>query len=766
MKTKVKRSMVKRGITRLLTAAMVSSIAFGAFIGVAVSGEVNSESFNAEDLHYFMNEGFSDYQGGIPVGWTTPGLTSSNLQPDNGGVKISENNAKLNYLFPESIKTGEFTIEFKVRRDASDSAWGLRMLDEADVLAEDKGLTVDVNDAKFDKNNNVFIGNSTGLGEENNSKVFVNLGRRGWVGYKADSIEAAGTTEVCGDIGNSTDAFTYVKAMVNIDAGTCKIKVGDGQEYTKTFQTDRFKIRRLKTEDGQPDVISYGIRGLQFFKGKGGSVSYDDIKVYTKSYNMNQDFEGFKSNSKNAHFGWWYASNVNLNITQAGNYIFDPVTDQEYVGLKVYGANGDDSVNKNRVAVTPLNIPIRAGRSFSIEYDLCLSGTNVNSIFQMLTLDKEDLFYASTNTSNNTESQNNVGVDAVADKDYLCGNVIYQEKPAENSSGGILVADGLYARGSNVKTIADGESVDLKIPLKSWHHVKLVVTPEKNTVYVTYNGQTYTAEYANAKSNTDIFGIGINCASKYVMPYIANLNVYENDVVNTISVVGVKADGKEVGNTVDSNTIDVETNQITVDLSNPISCADAIELYHKESVGLKGYVTADKTLSEDKKSVIFSNITGLSVDESLVLSLTDNANGVNSRFDNVERYVNYLKVGEVFMAGKPKLQVKSGDDTAPAWTDVESDTIRPDAEYRMYADIRHSDKAPEGTDVVYIAALYEGSQLKYVKNICWNKTSDVSNVSFELPNDIQYTSVRLFAWSGVAIKPIYTDSVFTLGISE
>ena len=47
METKVKRSMVKRGITRLLTSAMVSSIALGSFIGVAVSGEVNSESFNA-----------------------------------------------------------------------------------------------------------------------------------------------------------------------------------------------------------------------------------------------------------------------------------------------------------------------------------------------------------------------------------------------------------------------------------------------------------------------------------------------------------------------------------------------------------------------------------------------------------------------------------------------------------------------------------------------------------------------------------------------
>ena len=215
--------------------------------------------------------------------------------------------------------------------------------------------------------------------------------------------------------------------------------------------------------------------------------------------------------------------------------------DSENNGLKLSGASVDDSINKNRVAVTPLNIPISAGRKFTIEFDLYLKDTGASSIFNVLTLDKEDLFYTSTNTNNNTEPQNNVGVDATAEKEMLSANIIFNE----TKDSGIIIADGLYARGSKVKTGAEEDSEDLIIPLSQWHHVKLVVTPEKNIGYVTYNEQTYTAEYPNAKPNMEVAGIGFGCTAKYTMPYIDNLKVYENDEVNTVSVVGVKADGRK-----------------------------------------------------------------------------------------------------------------------------------------------------------------------------------------------------------------------------
>lgn len=747
----------KTNVKKMLAGAMISSLVFGTFAGAVEPGEANTNTFNPEQAHYFMNEDFGNYQGGIPAGWSVSGsgLTASNLESNSGAISIGQNNAGLTYVFPESIKTGEFTIEFKVKRAAADTAWWVRMLDEADVLASAEGLETDVNDTVFNKDSNAFIGNSTGLGAENNSKVFINLGRRGWLGYKSDSIEAPGTTEVCGDIAvaESANIFTNIKATVDIDAGTCIIKVDDGQEYTKNFQRDRFRIRRLKTADGQPDIIAYGIRGFEFCKGTGGNVLYDDIKVYTKAYNTNQDFNGFKTNKTNTHFGWWYAGNVNLNNTQTGNYIFDPITDSENNGLKLSGASVDDSVNKNRVAVTPLNIPISAGRKFTIEFDLYLKDTGASSSFNVLTLDKEDLFYTSTNTNNNTEPQNNVGVDATAEKEMLSANIIFNE----TKGSGIIIADGLYERGSKVKTGAEEDSEDLRIPLSQWHHVKLVVTPEKNIGYVTYNEQTYTAEYPNAKPNTEVAGIGFGCTAKYTMPYIDNLKVYENDEVNTVSVVGVKADGRKI----DSNTIDAGTNLVTVELSNAINNADAVELYHKDSIGLKNNVSANKMLSENGKCVTFSNITGLEAGKQLVLALNDNARGKNSSFDNIERYVNYLNVDNLFIPGAPKLQIKSGDTETAIWNDVSSNTIQTSGEYRMYADIYNADKAYDDTNIMYIAALYDGDQLKYVGQSCWKKDTGGNSVSLEIPTDILYTSIRLFAWQGNGYKPIYNDSVFS-----
>ena len=267
----------KTNVKKMLAGAMISSLVFGTFAGAVEPGEANTNTFNPEQAHYFMNEDFGNYQGGIPAGWSVfgSGLTASNLESNSGAISIGQNNAGLTYVFPESIKTGEFTIEFKVKRAAADTAWKVRMLDEADVLASAEGLETDVNDTVFNKDSNAFIGNSTGLGAENNSKVFINLGRRGWLGYKSDSIETPGTTEVCGDIAvaESANIFTNIKATVNIDAGTCIIKVDDGQEYTKNFQRDRFRIRRLKTADADSlKLLLIGISAFEFCKGTGGNV--------------------------------------------------------------------------------------------------------------------------------------------------------------------------------------------------------------------------------------------------------------------------------------------------------------------------------------------------------------------------------------------------------------------------------------------------------------------------------------------------------------
>lgn len=588
--------------------------------GISKTAAENRAKFTVKsDLenepHYFMNQTFDEYTGGMPIGWHVNNayydygystdvnkLYKSADHGDGKALNISSLDSEntIEYKFPTTIYDGKFTIEFDVYRGTGEK-WGIGLLTPAEYTnelvdskgdhttewwASDEGIKARRDQLDSRRNNTILFAtwNSNNL-----KSLCYQKGLDTWYNDEFSNISIP------------ESAWTHVKAVIDADACEYRVSVDGGAEQTATDVT-RLRRRQLYNVVTDKTENVMGIAGLRLHASKGSNkVQFDNIKVYSggnSAYNLYEDFNTLVRP----------ATPYNRNMSN-WQYFIEGVTGKSgNTGDKAMQINFPSGESHDLLCWQPLSVPVKAGKSFDVEFDI----------------------------KNEAVSGNEKGTDG-----WWVLTLGGENETSHGANWVIGYRNNAFKAGTGATNALNNET-NITFDSAKWNHVKLSVIAGANPqLKVTVTNERGTFEYtgaADSKFNTKdtcILGIGNSwhCSSPIT---IDNLTVKEHNTY-AAEILSVKAVDFE-GETADvSGTVSSNAKGLAIKMSRPLSNADAVKLYYADSgtnASSERYTAYTKTLADNGSTVniVFNELP--QEGKAVVLGVAQNAEFVDSYLNN------------------------------------------------------------------------------------------------------------------------------------
>lgn len=472
----------------------------------------------------------------------------------------------------------------------------------------------------------------------------------------------------------ATSDWTHIKVKVDTEAAKYYLTVGD-KTVELPYDPRNFNIGGSTLNENAPSYatsydintgklkVTPGFGGIGFYTeelNENQPIQFDNVKVYTEdSYNSYSNFD----NACRGTYDEWTTGNGNPVGVDMPDWFYPSDLNKTFVERQPYsialangtGKSGEASdkalmVNSGKSGagslVHMLNVPIKSGREFNIEFDY---KTSQEQMFKLGLVESGNILPYSFNQWNKLDGQDLSGKTEDTktssgswddSNKYLSRVILYNR--GENDSA--QVGDRFrFRNGTNAylelnpntgvqdAVSKDDETKTIGYTKGQWHHIKLNVKPNGNvlqeTLTVTYEDGTSVTSQAyntNLASVNDIAALlfRFNNAGKYVTAnnaqhLIDNLAVYEvGDVNNTYltNVSAIDADGTE---SVINDACKATTKRLKLNFSGKLASTNGI------SIGTAGEtaLTPEYTLSNDKTSVLVSFNRALLPDEKINIAI-------------------------------------------------------------------------------------------------------------------------------------------------
>lgn len=488
----------------------------------------------------------------------------------------------------------------------------------------------------------------------------------------------------------ATSDWTHIKVKVDTEAAKYYLTVGD-KTVELPYDPRNFNIGGSTLNENAPSYatsydintgklkVTPGFGGIGFYTEKlneNQPIQFDNVKVYTEdSYNSYSNFD----NACRGTYGEWTTGNGNPVGVDMPDWFYPSDLNKTFVERQPYsialangtGKSGEASdkalmVNSGKSGagslVHMLNVPIKSGREFNIEFDyktsqeqmfklgLVESG-NILPYKLSIKLDGTDLAGMVEDTKGTTGVWN--------DTNNYDNRIILLNKPLASTGAPDRFrfrngTSGYYDEGTgNLKDAVskDNENENVAYTMGKWHHIKLNIKPNGNvlreTLTVTYEDET-TVESApydtNLAAANDIAALvfRFDADASRITPsnaqhLIDNLAVYEVGDVNNTYLANITAVDADETESIIGGSCKATTKQLKLNFSGKLSSAKGITVTSDSEKAL----TPTYTLSDDKTSVLVSFNRALLPSEKINVSIGSNL--------DIER-TSYLQMTEPYSA--------------------------------------------------------------------------------------------------------------------
>ena len=633
----------------------------------------------------------------------------------------------------------------------------------------------------------------------------------------------------------ATSDWTHIKVKVDTEAAKYFLTVGD-KTVELPYDPRNFNIGGSTLNENAPSyATSYDVNTgkLKVTPGFGGiglniesrnenqPIQFDNVKVYTEdSYNSYSNFD----NACRGTYGEWTTGNGNPVGVDMPDWFYPYDLNKTFVERQPYsialangtGKSGEASdkalmVNSGKSGAGSvlhmLNVPIKSGREFNIEFDyktsqeqmfklgLVESG-NILPYKLSAKLDGTDLAGMVEDTKGTTGVWN--------DTNNYDNRIILLNKPLASTGAPDRFrfrngTSGYYDEGTgNLKDAVskDNENENIAYTMGEWHHIKLNIKPNGNvlreTLTVTYeNGTTVeSAPYdTNLASANDIAALvfRFDADASRITPsnaqhLIDNLAVYEIGDVNNTYLANITAVDADETESIIGGSCKATTKQLKLNFSGKLSSANGITITSDSETAL----TPTYTLSDDKTSVLVSFNRALLPSENLSVSVGSNL--------DIER-TSYLQMTEPYSAQISVEQaegtLKLGEARLYKWVDSRTylsqygNVTTTAGYYPMGAEVLNDITAADKFKLVVKGTNFSGSE--YTANImqcAYDKDNRLIDVKI-IPKDINQgvfdmsqedltcatpnaAKIKFYVWRGNTLIPVanYLDYDVTTTAAE
>ena len=633
----------------------------------------------------------------------------------------------------------------------------------------------------------------------------------------------------------ATSDWTHIKVKVDTEAAKYFLTVGD-KTVELPYDPRNFNIGGSTLNENAPSyATSYDVNTgkLKVTPGFGGiglniesknenqPIQFDNVKVYTEdSYNSYSNFD----NACRGTYGEWTTGNGNPVGVDMPDWFYPYDLNKTFVERQPYsialangtGRSGDASdkalmVNSGKSGagslVHMLNVPIKSGREFNIEFDyktsqeqmfklgLVESG-NILPYKLSAKLDGTDLAGMVEDTKGTTGAWN--------DTNNYDNRIILLNKPLASTGAPERFrfrngTSGYYDEGTgNLKDAVskDNENENIAYTMGEWHHIKLNIKPNGNvlreTLTVTYeNGKTVeSAPYdTNLSAANDIAALvfRFDADASRITPsnaqhLIDNLAVYESGDVNNVYLANITAVDADETESIIGTSCKATTKQLKLNFSGKLSSANGITVTSDSETAL----TPTYTLSDDKTSVLVSFNRALLPSEKLSVSVGSNL--------DIER-TSYLQMTEPYSAQISVEQaegtLKLGEARLYKWVDSRTylsqygNVTTTAGYYPMGAEVLNDITAADKFKLVVKGTNFSGED--YTANImqcAYDKDNRLIDVNI-IPKDINQgvfdmsqedltcatpnaAKIKFYVWRGNTLIPVanYLDYDVTTSAAE
>lgn len=488
----------------------------------------------------------------------------------------------------------------------------------------------------------------------------------------------------------ATSDWTHIKVKVDTEAAKYYLTVGD-RTVELHYDQRNFNIGGSTASEHIPgyatsyDIntgklkVTPGFGGIGFYTeelNENQPIQFDNVKVYTEdSYNSYSNFD----NACRGTYGEWTIGNGNPVGVDMPDWFYPSDLNKTFVERQPYsialangtGKSGEASdkalmVNSGKSGagslVHMLNVPIKSGREFNIEFDYKTSQEQMFKLglvesgnilpYKLSTkLDGTDLAGMVEDTKGTTGEWN--------DTNNYDNRIILLNKPLASTGAPDRFrfrngTSGYYDEGTgNLKDAVskDNENENVAYTMGKWHHIKLNIKPNGNvlreTLTVTYEDET-TVESApydtNLAAANDIAALvfRFDADASRITPsnaqhLIDNLAVYEVGDVNNTYLANITAVDADETESIIGGSCKATTKQLKLNFSGKLSSAKGITITSDSEKAL----TPTYTLSDDKTSVLVSFNRALLPSEKINVSIGSNL--------DIER-TSYLQMTEPYSA--------------------------------------------------------------------------------------------------------------------
>lgn len=517
---------------------------------------------------------------------------------------------------------------------------------------------------------------------ENATKYSYSTARDQWSTWGASTV---GST-----FPEATSEWTHIKVKVDTEAAKYYLTVGD-KTVELPYDQRNFNIGGSTLNENAPSYatsydintgklkVTPGFGGIGFYTeelNENQPIQFDNVKVYTEdSYNSYSNFD----NACRGTYGEWTTGNGNPVGVDMPDWFYPSDLNKTFVERQPYsialangtGKSGEASdkalmVNSGKSGagslVHMLNVPIKSGREFNIEFDYKTSQEQMFKLglvesgnilpYKLSTkMDGTDLAGMVEDTKGTTGEWN--------DTNNYDNRIILLNKPLASTGAPDRFrfrngTSGYYDEGTgNLKDAVskDNENENVAYTMGKWHHIKLNIKPNGNvlreTLTVTYEDET-TVESApydtNLAAANDIAALvfRFDADASRITPsnaqhLIDNLAVYEVGDVNNTYLANITAVDADETESIIGGSCKATTKQLKLNFSSKLSSAKGITVTSDSEKAL----TPTYTLSDDKTSVLVSFNRALLPSEKINVSIGSNL--------DIER-TSYLQMTEPYSA--------------------------------------------------------------------------------------------------------------------
>ena len=631
----------------------------------------------------------------------------------------------------------------------------------------------------------------------------------------------------------ATSDWTHIKVKVDTEAAKYFLTVGD-KTVELPYDPRNFNIGGSTLNENAPSYatsydintgklkVTPGFGGIGFYTeelNENQPIQFDNVKVYTEdSYNSYSNFD----NACRGTYGEWTTGNGNPVGVDMPDWFYPSDLNKTFVERQPYsialangtGKSGEASdkalmVNSGKSGagslVHMLNVPIKSGREFNIEFDYKTSQEQMFKLglvesgnilpYKLRTkLDGTDLAGMVEDTKGTTGVWN--------DTNNYDNRIILLNKPLASTGAPDRFrfrngTSGYYDEGTgNLKDAVskDNENENVAYTMGKWHHIKLNIKPNGNvlreTLTVTYEDET-TVESApydtNLAAANDIAALvfRFDADASRITPsnaqhLIDNLAVYEVGDVNNTYLANITAVDADETESIIGGSCKATTKQLKLNFSGKLSSAKGITVTSDSEKAL----TPTYTLSDDKTSVLVSFNRALLPSEKINVSIGSNL--------DIER-TSYLQMTEPYSAQISVEQaegtLKLGEARLYKWVDSRT---RPSigvtttaGYYPMGAEVLNDITASDKFKLVVKGTNFSGEE--YTANImqcAYDKDNRLIDVNI-IPKDINQgvfdmsqedltcatpnaAKIKFYVWRGNTLIPVanYLDYDVTTTATE